>query len=59
MLLNRLAIFLHIFKLLKLTLNVSANLLYPECRRLHQNTKSIGTTVNGHIAQDRPFAFHL
>ena len=52
------------YKLLKLTSNVSANLLRLECgdRRLRQNiccTRNTGTTFSEQIARDRALAFHL
>ena len=52
------------YKLLKLTSNVSANLLCPECRNrcLRQNicyTRNTGTTFSEQIARDRELAFHL
>ena len=53
MLLDLHAIFLNITELLKLTLNVSVNLLRPQCRGLCQNncsTRNTGKTAPGQIA---------
>lgn len=46
----------------ELILNVCANLLHPECRRLRQNicyTSNTGTIDNEQIAQGTPFVVHL